>query len=163
MKGGAYGAFAYTDGSEKAFVLSTYRDPNPLRSLGAFTAILQDQVGQPPDEDALEKAIIGRYAKETQPRTAAEKGNADFSRFLYGIDDQGRERKLRALLDMSGEDITSAARRLADSAASIAGTPAGGGITADPGLPLTPVIIAGTAAAREAASRLGVESEVLPV
>jgi Zn-dependent M16 (insulinase) family peptidase len=152
MKGGAYGAFAYADGAEKAFVLSTYRDPNPLRSLGAFAAILQDQAAQPPDEDALEKAIIGRFAKETQPRTAAEKGNADFSRFLYGVDDQDRERKLRALLDMSGGDVASAARRLADSAASAAGAS-----------PLTPVIIAGTAAAREAAARLGVESEDLPV
>jgi Zn-dependent M16 (insulinase) family peptidase len=166
MKGGAYGAFAYTDGSEKAFVLATYRDPNPLRSLGAFAAILRDQASQLPDEDALEKAIIGRYAKETQPRTAAEKGNADFSRFLYGVDDLGRERKLRALIDMSGADVSAAARRLADSAASAlprreAGSLAGP--AADSALPLTPVIIAGTGAAREAAARLGVEPEVLPV
>jgi Zn-dependent M16 (insulinase) family peptidase len=152
MKGGAYGAFAYADGSEKVFNLSTYRDPAPLRSLGAFTAILRDRAGASAAdttslEDALEKAIIGRYAKETQPRTAAEKGGIDFSRFLYGVDSCHREMKLRALIDISEEEVAEAARRLADSTDS----------------PLTPVVIAGAKAAREAAERLGVEPRELPV
>jgi Zn-dependent M16 (insulinase) family peptidase len=170
MRGGAYGAFAYTDGSEKTFGFSTYRDPNPFRSLGAFTAILRDRAGLPPEgnrasqeaarknsikdtafiEDALEKAIIGRYAKETPPRTAAEKGNIDFSRFLYGVESSHREQKLRALIDISEEEVAGAARRLAESAASTA-------------LPITPVIITGRETAKEAASRLGVEPQELPV
>jgi Zn-dependent M16 (insulinase) family peptidase len=156
MKGGAYGAFAYADGGERIFGLSTYRDPNPLRSLGAFTAILRNRAGPPSEgdtasrEDALEKAIIGRYAKETQPRTAAEKGNIDFSRFLYGVDSCHREMKIRALIDMSEEEVAGASRRLAESAVSAA-------------LPPTPVIIAGSGAAKEAAGRLGVEPQELPV
>ncbi|MDR2742821.1 MAG: insulinase family protein [Treponema sp.] len=159
MKGGAYGAFAYADGGEKVFGLSTYRDPNPLRSLEAFTAILRDRAALPPkgdpaSQDALEKAIIGRYSRETQPRTATENGSIDFSRFLYGVDARHREMKLRALIDISEEEVAEAARRLADSAAS-------GGNTA--GFPLTPVVIAGGAAAKEVAGRLGVEPRELPV
>jgi Zn-dependent M16 (insulinase) family peptidase len=159
MKGGAYGAFAYADGGEKVFGFSTYRDPNPFRSLGAFTAILRDRAAPPSTgdaasrtslQDALEKAVIGRYARETQPRTAAENGSIDFSRFLYGVDSCHREMKLRALIDISEEEVAEAARRLADSAASA-------------GFPLTPVIIAGGAAAKEAAGRLGVEPGELPV
>jgi Zn-dependent M16 (insulinase) family peptidase len=155
MKGGAYGAFAYADGGEKIFGLSTYRDPDPFRSLGAFTAILRDRAGLSAkggagNQDSLEKAIIGRYARETQPRTAAENGSIDFSRFLYGVDSCHREMKLRALIDISEEEVAGAARRLADSAAS-------------GGFPLIPVIIAGGAAAKEAAGRLGVEPRELPV
>ncbi|MDR2071235.1 MAG: insulinase family protein [Treponema sp.] len=161
MKGGAYGAFAYADGGEKIFTLSTYRDPNPLRSLGAFTAILRDRAGLPGKgalnaaqqaalEDALEKAIIGRYSKETQPRTPAGKGSIDFSRFLAGVESCHQEMKLRALIDISEDDLAEAARRLSDSADSA-------------GFPLTPVIIAGSAAAKEAAGRLGVEPKELPV
>jgi Zn-dependent M16 (insulinase) family peptidase len=162
MKGGAYGAFAYADGGEKVFGFSTYRDPVPFRSLGAFTAILRDRAGlssagaaaslqdKASLQDALEKAIIGRYAKETPPRTAAEKGSIDFSRFLYGVDTCHREMKLRALIDISEEEVAGAARRLAEPASSAA-------------LPLTPVIIAGSEAAKEAAVRLGVEPGELPV
>ncbi|MDR0759303.1 MAG: insulinase family protein [Treponema sp.] len=155
MKGGAYGAFASADGSEKVFNLSTYRDPAPLRSLGAFTAILRDRAGPSATdtaalEDMLEKAIIGRYAKETLPRTAAEKGSIDFSRFLYGVDSCHREMKLRALIDITEEEVAGAARRLAESASSA-------------GFPLTSVVIAGVKAAQEAAGRLGVEPRELPV
>ncbi|MDR1352085.1 MAG: insulinase family protein [Treponema sp.] len=150
MKGGAYGAFAYSDGIEKRFYCSSYRDPNPLKSSGAFAAVLQKQARTPIDEETLEKAIIGSYARETRPRTAAEKGGVDFFRFLYGIEDCHRERKLRALVDSAGAEISEAARRLAASADSGAG-----------GTALC--IIAGPAPAKEAAARLGAAIQELPV
>ncbi|MDR2786122.1 MAG: insulinase family protein [Treponema sp.] len=146
MKGGAYGAFAHPDGLERCFHCSTYRDPNPLRSAGAFAAVLQKQARTPVDEETLEKAVIGSYAKETRPRTPPEKGGADFLRFLYGIDDRHREQKLRALLDSSGAELAEAARRLAETAGRQALS-----------------IIAGPAAAKEAAARLGVDARELPV
>jgi Zn-dependent M16 (insulinase) family peptidase len=166
MKGGAYGAFAYPDGVEKIFSLSTYRDPNPLRSLEAFAGILRRRAGEAVDaasqedaatqedaasrEDALEKVIIGRYAQDTQPQTAADQGAFDFSRFLYGIDHQQREEKLRTLIGITEADLREAARRLAEAAASST-------------LPLRPVIIAGAGTAQEAAARLKVEPRELPV
>jgi Zn-dependent M16 (insulinase) family peptidase len=148
MKGGAYGAFAQPDGVEGRFCCSTYRDPNPQRSASAFAAILQKQAETPLDEETLEKAVIGSYAKETRPRTAAEKGGADFSRFLYGIDDQHRKHKLQALVGSTGPDLTAAARRLAEAASGTAASTS---------------IIAGTAAAKEAAAQLGVAVTELPV
>jgi Zn-dependent M16 (insulinase) family peptidase len=147
MKGGAYGAFAQPDGFERVFDFGTYRDPNPQRSLGAFINVLKDRAEQKPDEDALEKAVIGSYAKETRPRTAAEKGFADFFRFLYGLEDVHREQKLGALIDVTEAEITAAARRLAEPSAT----------------GLVPVIIAGTAAAKKAAAQLGVPVRDLPV
>ncbi|MDR2053586.1 MAG: insulinase family protein [Treponema sp.] len=146
MKGGAYGAFAHPDGMERCFSCSTYRDPNPLRSAGVFAAVLQKQARTPVDEETLEKAVIGSYAKETRPRTPSEKGAADFLRFLYGIDDRHRERKLRALVNSSGAELAEAAQRLAGTAGRQALS-----------------IIAGPAAAKEAAARLGVDVQELPV
>jgi Zn-dependent M16 (insulinase) family peptidase len=147
MKGGAYGAFAQADGLEQRFTCSTYRDPDPLRSADAFTAVLQRQARAVVDEETLEKAVIGSYAKETRPRTPASKGAADFLRFLYGIDDPSRERKLRALADCSGKDLAAAAQRLAASRNSGAAL----------------AIIAGPATAKEAAAALGTAVQELPV
>ncbi|MDR2501472.1 MAG: insulinase family protein [Treponema sp.] len=145
MKGGAYGAFASADGCEGVFTLATYRDPQPLRSLDAFTRILQNRAAQEPDAAALEKAVIGAFAKETKPRTAASEGFVDFIRCLYGIGDQRRERKLQAMIASQEPELQAAARRLAAAQRD------------------APVIIAGPAAAREAAGQLGVEPKELPL
>ncbi|MDR2402523.1 MAG: insulinase family protein [Spirochaetaceae bacterium] len=158
MKGGAYGAFAYPDGMEQSFALSTYRDPNPLRSLDSFAAVLRVRAEQEGDEEALEKAVIGAYARETRPRTAADRGLTDFFRFLYGINDRHREQKLHALIDVSEGEITGAAGRLAGKTTlqvASEGFPEGW-------MPL-PVIIAGMETARTAAARLGVCVRELPV
>jgi Zn-dependent M16 (insulinase) family peptidase len=146
MKGGAYGAFAHTDGLEGIFGMSTFRDPDPLRSLDSFRAALRGLADRAVwDQDTLEKAVVGSYAREIRPRTPAERGGADFLRFLYGFDDELRRRKLRWLINLQEEDVTEALRGLA-------GQEAGGA-----------VIIAGPAAAEQAARSLGVPVRTLPV
>jgi Zn-dependent M16 (insulinase) family peptidase len=145
MKGGAYGAFAASDSLERCFSFSTYRDPNPQRSLDTFSAILKDSYTV--DENDLEKTIIGCYARETRPRIPAEKGTADFLRFLSRIEDSYRKRRLERLITVSTEDISAALGTLASQLAS------------QP----TKVIIAGTKDAEQAAKALGVEVQALPV
>ncbi|MDR1899159.1 MAG: insulinase family protein [Treponema sp.] len=145
MKGGAYGAFAHPDHLEGVFSLSTYRDPSPLRSLESFRTILREAPERAfADDGELEKTIIGAYAGETHPRTGAEKGFAGFLRFLYGVEDAHRRRKLERLIGVTAAQVTEALRRLA------AGTAP------------SPVILAGTAAAEQAAKALGVEPRELP-
>jgi Zn-dependent M16 (insulinase) family peptidase len=146
MKGGAYGVFAYPDGIEEIFSFSTYRDPDPLRSLEAFPRLLKAAATETPDEESLVKAVIGVYAQETRPRTPADQGAADFFRFLAGIDDRRRGAKLKALVDVPAEALVKAAERLSSRNA--------------PGFP---VVVAGTAAAEKAAARLGVPVRKLPV
>jgi Zn-dependent M16 (insulinase) family peptidase len=143
MKGGAYGAFARPDNLEGYYSFCTYRDPNPLRSLDSFEKILREQAEFSGDE--VEKAVIGCYAQETRPRTPAEKGMADFSRFLYGIEDAYRARKLERLIQVQSDQIAAALGRLAAQTVS------------------TPVIVAGAAIAEKAAARLGTELKTLPV
>jgi Zn-dependent M16 (insulinase) family peptidase len=158
MKGGAYGVFAHADNLEKIFFLSTYRDPNPVRSLEVFTSAFKETLrpkkGEPwyRDGEALEKALIGAYARETRPRTGAEKGYTDFIRFLYGLDYETRKRKLEWLTRLSGDDISAVLNRFVSAAA-----PPGDS------LGTSPVIVAGSAIAEKAAKALGVEPRTLPV
>jgi Zn-dependent M16 (insulinase) family peptidase len=158
MKGGAYGAFANTDSIEGCFSLVTYRDPDPLRSLDTFSAILKNAAqkrdllqknGGREDtwyqEDTLVKTIIGCYARETRPRTSEEKGLIDFFRFLYGIEDGYRKRKLERLISVSGDDMAKAFKDLASQTA------------------VSPVIITGMKSAEQAAKALGTDLKILPV
>jgi len=112
MKGGAYGAFAYPDGLEPVFVMATYRDPNPARSLDALPAVLRKALGSLPDEKALEKAVIGAFAKESRPRTNPEKGFADFLRYLTGIEDWMRKQKLETIQSMNRSGLRQACEAL---------------------------------------------------
>jgi Zn-dependent M16 (insulinase) family peptidase len=152
MKGGAYGAFAQPDNLEGYFSFSTYLDPNPLRSLDSFERILRrEELGRSEGksagfgEDEVEKAVIGCYGKETRPRTPAEKGSADFSRFLYGIEDLHRKRRLERLIAVEGPQVSAALKRLASQSAGV------------------PVILAGQAVAEKAAAKLGTDPRMLPV
>ncbi|MDR2608814.1 MAG: peptidase M16, partial [Treponema sp.] len=153
MKGGAYGAFAQANHTEGTFSFSTYRDPNPFRSLEAFSSILKtfDKIEAEKAGDAahreseLEKLIIGAYSRETRPLTPSAKAFSDFLRFLYGINDSYRARKLEGIISVRSEDLSAAAARLASQK------------------PRCPVIIAGNALAEKAAAALGVGVKTLPV
>jgi Zn-dependent M16 (insulinase) family peptidase len=148
MKGGAYGASAHPDGIERVFTLSTYRDPDPLRSLEAFPGILQGAARDIPEEEELTKAVIGSFARETRPRSPSEKALADCLRFLYGIEDRRRKAKLEAIVSITAAELVAAAARLAASGET------------SPGIP---TVIAGTAEAEKAAAKLGVDIRALPV
>ncbi|MDR2393627.1 MAG: insulinase family protein [Treponema sp.] len=151
MKGGAYGAFAQSDSLEGLFSLATYRDPNPLYSLEAFTLILQDRVGPLFDGEFLEKAVIGTYAQKTHPRVSAEKGFVDFFRFLYGIPTEHPSRMLAHVIGVSAEEITQAAQRLSRYAQQASS------------LRASPLILAGPGTAEKAAAHLGVPVQQVSV
>ncbi|MCL2879570.1 MAG: insulinase family protein, partial [Treponema sp.] len=152
MKGGAYGAHAFSDSLENYFAIATYRDPNPVRSVESFQQILKNlaqkqmrpgNIAQ--QEDMLTKMIIGVYGSEVHPRTGAEKGLIDFFRFLYGITDDYRERKLKRIISVSSNSVGEALLALGSQK------------------PVCPVIITGPKAAKQAAAVMGVEPYVLPV
>jgi hypothetical protein len=145
MKGGAYGAFINSDGLENCVSFATYRDPSPLRSLDIINTIFKDSLYCRCSDDYLEKSIIGCYSKETRPRTAAEDGLVDFYRFLYGIEDSFRKRKLERLISISASDIVSAFSAFGSKVSS------------------GPVIIAGIKKAEEAAKVLGVNIQHLNI
>jgi Zn-dependent M16 (insulinase) family peptidase len=148
MKGGAYGAFAHINGTERIFAMSTFRDPEPLRSIGSFGGILANTLAQLKtrrDDEALEKTIVGAYSRETRPRTPAERASSDFIRFLYGFPEDLRRRRIKRLIELRQEELIAALERLAGQQGK------------------SPVIIAGPESAEKAAKELGVELTTLPV
>jgi Zn-dependent M16 (insulinase) family peptidase len=112
MKGGAYGANANLDAIEHCFNFSTYRDPAPERSLEAFTDVLKKAAASKIDESIFEKTIIGSYSKIKQPHTALQKGHLDFVRFLCGISDEERARRMSELFNAQSRDLRDAAAAL---------------------------------------------------
>jgi Zn-dependent M16 (insulinase) family peptidase len=151
MKGGAYGVFAQPDPMEGPFCFSSYRDPNPLASLEAFSSILKKPSRKNgknglQSSEALTKAVIGTYSKLIRPRTPAERGIADFMWFLYGIKEEHRTQHIKNVIAVTDEQIEAARERL----------------VSDTGH-TWPVIIAGKAEAEKAAAQLGAELKFLPV
>jgi len=110
--GGAYGAYAYTDALEALFVLATYRDPQPLRSLDVFRGAIAEAAESEIDPVALERTITGCYSREVQPRSPSDKGFTAFLRLLYGITDGARERKLARILSATPAEVRVAAERM---------------------------------------------------
>jgi Zn-dependent M16 (insulinase) family peptidase len=152
MKGGAYGAFASGDHLERHFSFSTYRDPNPLRSMESFAAVLRPGDNAFMGEDDLVKTIIGCYARETRPRAPSEKNISDFFRFISRIDDGCRRRKLQRLIAVSAGDVSAA---LGGLVSQVEQEPAKSAIGR--------VIITGMKGAEQATKALGTEARALPV
>jgi Zn-dependent M16 (insulinase) family peptidase len=150
MMGGAYGAFAHPDNLEGVFSFSTYRDPEPVRSLELFPGILKKRSQEGIDTDSLDKVIIGTYARITRPQSPIEKGFSEFMRQLYGINDDHRIANLKYLIELTAENTNAVARRLSDAAKSGEGS-------------LCPVIIAGKKAAESAAKKLKADIQELPI
>ncbi|MDR0706763.1 MAG: insulinase family protein [Treponema sp.] len=147
MKGGAYGAFAYLNGLNRSFCLASYRDPEPLKTLTAFHQSLKKISRARIDADSMEKMIIGAYANETHPQTPNQKGLSDCFRFLCGIEDAQRSRIRNYLLDMTADEVTTAAERIAKRMH-------GGGASC---------VLEGMGGAEKTASALGVAVRTLPV
>jgi Zn-dependent M16 (insulinase) family peptidase len=143
MKGGAYGAFINSNSLDNCLSFATYRDPNPLRSLDVISSIFKDSTYGKCLEDYLVKSIIGCYSKETRPQTSAEKGLVDFNRFLYGIEDSYRRKRLERLVSLSTSDIEAVFNSFSSRVTS------------------PPVIIAGIKKAEEAAKALGVNVQMI--
>jgi Zn-dependent M16 (insulinase) family peptidase len=114
MKGGAYGAHAAIDALENCLNFTTYRDPAPERSLEAFTDVLKKTAASKIDGRLFEKTIIGTYSKVKQPHTAMQKGHVDLLRFLCGITDEDRARRMSELLSAQSGDLRAAAACLCD-------------------------------------------------
>lgn len=113
--GGAYGAFAWPDTSERVFSFATYRDPKPLRSLQVFRQVLEQASQEPMDEADLERVITGCYSKEVQPKSPSGRGSVAFLRYLYGYSQEIKQKKLELLLNARPAGVRQTARHLLES------------------------------------------------
>jgi hypothetical protein len=113
MEGGAYGAGAGANGTERAFVFSSYRDPRAVESLEVFCSALEKIRDEGIDQANLDKALIALVGNELKPLAPGTKGFIGFRRSLYGITDEQRQNKLESMIAATPGDIRESASRLA--------------------------------------------------
>jgi Zn-dependent M16 (insulinase) family peptidase len=148
MQAGAYGVHANLNSLEKLFVMCTYRDPDPVNSLAVFMDAIKHEGKHKLDEESLEKAIIGTYAKLTRPKTPSQRGFTDFERLVSGVSDEKRARNRSILLDLTAKDLRGVAKQLASD---------------DFTNTYASCIVTGLADAEKTAERFGAELKMLPV
>ncbi|HET6450675.1 MAG TPA: insulinase family protein [Spirochaetia bacterium] len=116
MEGGAYGAFSYPRNMDGLFLMGSYRDPNIVSTLQAFTDGLRFMESGPLDAVDVDKAVIGTIGREDRPMDPGEKGFVSLQRRLHGITDDARQARRTSLLAVQRSGIAEAARELLQSA-----------------------------------------------
>ncbi|HBD68582.1 MAG TPA: hypothetical protein DC014_04845 [Treponema sp.] len=110
-EGGAYGAQLSPDSDSKTTRFTSYRDPNPFRSLDVFKTQMHDLLKKHFSDDEVEKAIIGCYSMEIEPRTPSSTGAMGFLWRLYGLTNAQKKRRLSWLIKIKASDLHKAALR----------------------------------------------------
>lgn len=110
--GGAYGAFCNAEAMSGALVFATYRDPLPFDSCDAFEACLKEASELNFTDEDVERAVMGCYSHFIQPQSPKGRGSSSLTRFLYGICDEDREKKILGILNTKASDLHEAFVRL---------------------------------------------------
>ena len=115
MRGGAYGAFASSQGMERVFSFGTYRDPNIMSSFAAFSEALEAVEKGEVSIDDVERSIIGTVGRDIRPMSPGAKGYTSLLRRMTGVSDEMRQQHRDWVLSVDKDKLISAARRLLDS------------------------------------------------
>jgi Zn-dependent M16 (insulinase) family peptidase len=113
VQGGAYGAFCSLDRLSGAFSFVSYRDPNVDRTLEAFDAAADYLKRFKPDQDELEKAVIGAIGEIDSYMLPDAKGFASLARMLNGEDEDYRQVIRDQVLSAGAKDFKAFGEALA--------------------------------------------------
>ena len=110
--GGAYGAGCWNDNIDKAFLMATYRDPSPEKSIQVFLDSVKE-MGQTliPQED-IEKTIVSCYGDAIVPMCPKDRGARSFEGMLYGNPMEFKQIRVDDFLDVKPEDVKKVAEKL---------------------------------------------------
>ncbi len=111
-KGGAYGAWIQCDGIDKNCTMTSYRDPNPEKSLKVFVEALKAASKAELSDEDFERMITGTYSKQVQPHAPYDLGRIEIARYYYGITETDKENLINAILNLKKEELFEAASRL---------------------------------------------------
>lgn len=116
-QGGAYGAGAASGALSGTFAMYTYRDPNPVRSVGvlreagrwALTRVARS--GPNEIQRELDEAKMLIFQSVDAPVSVADMG---MKRFLHGIDQEMEAQRRQRLLDVDAGQVLLAAENLVE-------------------------------------------------
>lgn len=107
-KGGAYGGGAYSNSTDGFFGFYSYRDPNPVNTLGIMRRAGQWAVDRKWTDRDLEDAKLGVFQGVDAPEAVNTVG---LSRFVYGITSEMKQERRARLLDVTREQVRDVAQR----------------------------------------------------
>lgn len=107
-KGGAYGGGAYHRSMDGVFGFYSYRDPNPVNTLGIMRSAGRWAVDKKWSDRDLEDAKISVFQSVDAPTSVNEEG---MGRFLYGVDEEMKQRKREQLLDVTKDQVREVAQK----------------------------------------------------
>lgn len=107
-KGGAYGGGAYHQALDGLFGFYSYRDPNPVNTLGIMQRAGQWAVDKQWSDRDLEDAKLSVFQGLDAPKSVNKAG---MEQFLYGITQEMRQKRREQLLDVSREQVREVAQK----------------------------------------------------
>lgn len=110
--GGAYGASSWSDNISGCYVLSSYRDPNPVKSVDVFREGLKSVVENPISKDDVEKSVVSCYGDFIYPLSPKDRGNQSFESLLYASPTYLRQKRVDMLLAVKEDDVKKAVEKL---------------------------------------------------
>lgn len=107
-KGGAYGGGAYSRPLDGVFGFYSYRDPNPVNTLNIMRNAGRWAVDKKWSDRDLEDAKISVFQSVDAPVSVNEEG---MGRFLYGIDEETKQKRREQLLDVTKDQVREVAQK----------------------------------------------------
>ncbi len=115
--GGAYGASAVMVPRSNFLSLSSYRDPDPAKSLEVFGACFEHAAQHDFSDEEVEKAVTAFYSKALPTFTPHMCGTQGFLRRLVGEQPEMRQKRKKLVLETTADQLHQAAVKLAETAA----------------------------------------------
>lgn len=107
-KGGAYGGGAYHRAMDGLFGFYSYRDPNPVNTMGIMRRAGQWAVDKRWADRDLEDAKISVFQGLDAPKAVNEEG---MGQFMYGITEEMKQKRREQLLDVTREQVRDVAHK----------------------------------------------------
>lgn len=112
--GGAYGAFADVNTRNDYFRFSTYRDPQPERSLQEFEVCVKEACDMNFTVEDVERVVTGTYGDLVQPSSPAGRGTLGLRRILYAVCEEDLLDLRKAVLAVTKKDMKMAAEQICE-------------------------------------------------
>lgn len=107
-KGGAYGGGAFCQAIDGVFGFYSYRDPNPVNTLGIMRNAGRWAVEKQWSVRDIDEAKISVFQSVDAPRSVNEEG---MGRFVSGITDEMKQERRERFLDVTAEQVRDVAER----------------------------------------------------
>lgn len=110
--GGAYGANCWIDSIENSVLMSTYRDPTPVKSIQVYLDSLKELCSTPIPQEEVEKTIVSTYGNAIIPACPRDRGERSFGGLLYANPKELKLKRIDNILEVKEDDVEKAAERL---------------------------------------------------